>query len=299
MATGMWTAVSGASAQAQTVDAIANNLANAGTDGFKKDLPTFKEYLSVVERASNKDADPKDIPRGPITDQDLYPLDGKDQSFVVVDGTYTDFSQGPLKVTQNPLDVALDGPGFLEVSTPSGVRYTRQGSLKVAMDGRLVTSDGHAVLASAPGGLAAQQRALDQPGQGGPETQGGVAVDPAQLAARWINVRDREGALSITPQGDVFVGGDRVAKLSVVEFSNAKQLLKAGGSLYENRTAENLPLEPRATVLRQGMIEASNVNPVQEMTAMIRANRNFEQGMKAIKTYNELLGREANDIGKL
>ncbi|MGK5087212.1 flagellar hook-basal body complex protein, partial [Bdellovibrionota bacterium FG-2] len=139
MATGMWTAVSGAVAQQQNVDVVANNLANADTLGFKKDAPTFKEYLASVER----NHDGGDVPRGMIKEKEFYLLDGKDQAMVINDGTYTNFKQGNLKVTQAPLDVALDGPGFLEVSTPAGIRYTRQGSLKMAMDGRLVTSEGY------------------------------------------------------------------------------------------------------------------------------------------------------------
>ncbi len=148
MATGMWTSAAGAAAQAQSVDVVANNLANADTIGFKKDLPTFREYLTTVER----EHDAEDIPRGAFKDKDFFPLDGRDQSFVVVDNTHTDFRQGRLKITQAPLDLAIEGPGFFEVSTPNGVRYTRQGSLKMAMDGRLVTTDGFPVLAASAAG---------------------------------------------------------------------------------------------------------------------------------------------------
>ena len=120
----MWTATSGAAAQSLNLDTIANNLANTDTPAFKKDITTFKEYLATVEREHL----PTDIPRGPIKERDLYPLDGKDQAFVVVDGTQAIHKQGPLRVTQRQLDVALEGPGFLEVNTPQGIRYSRQGS---------------------------------------------------------------------------------------------------------------------------------------------------------------------------
>src|SRR4051812_16850651 len=102
VATGMWTAVSGASAQAQSVDITANNLANSDTLGFKKDLPTFKEYLTVQEREHA----PGDIQHGPVKDKDFYPLDGRDQAQVAVTGTYTNFRQGSLKLTNNPMDLA-------------------------------------------------------------------------------------------------------------------------------------------------------------------------------------------------
>jgi flagellar basal-body rod protein FlgG len=281
------------------VDVIANNLANSDTQGFKKDLPTFKEYLSTVER----EHDAEDIPRGPIKDKDFYPLDGKDQAYVVVDGTYTDFRQGSLRTTHSPLDVALDGPGFLEVSTPQGIRYTRQGSLKLAMDGRLVTSDGNPVLASQPGGLAAQP-ATAQPGQGGLTTQGGVAAgrnpSAADAAGRFINLRDRGTNFSISEAGEIYAGSDLIAKLSVVEFPDVKTLRKTGGALFENSDPLKSPgTTPQRTRVHQGVLEGSNVNPVEEMTKLIQANRMFEHDLKAMKTYGELLGREANDIGKL
>lgn len=275
----MWTSVSGAVAQQQQVDTIANNLANTDTLGFKKDMPTFKEYLANQER----EPEPQDIPRGPIKDKEFYPLDGRDQAFVVVDGTYTNFKQGNLRVTQSPLDVALDGPGFLEVSTPSGIRYTRQGSLKVATDGRLVTTEGNPVLASQPGGLADRQLA----------STGGAD------AARFINLRDRKGHLTINQQGDIYAGDELVAKLSVVEFQNLNGLRKSGGGLFENKNPSNLPTPPARTLVHQGMVETSNVNPIEEMTNLIKANRLFESDMKALKTYGDLMGREANDLGKL
>jgi len=301
MASGLWTAVSGASAQSQHVDMVANNLANQDTLGYKKDLPTFKEYLSVLEREPSA----LDVPRAPIKDKDFFPLDGRDQSFVVVDGTYTNHRQGNLRVTQAPLDLALDGPGFLEVSTPFGIRYTRQGSLKVAMDGRLVTTEGYPVLAAQPGGLAAALPVTAvQPSQGGLPTQGGVAAGQASdLAARFINLADVGGAtakISISQQGELYAGDQLIAKLGVSEFRDLNKLKKYGGQLFENRDPENqIGDGTQKTVVRQGVLENSNVNPVEEMTNLIKANRLFEHDLKAIKTFNDMLGREANDIGKL
>lgn len=280
MASGIWTAVSGAAAQSQSVDTIANNLANADTLGFKKDLPVFREYLSSLEREHST----QDIPEGPIKDKHLHPLEGKDQSFVIVDGSYTHFSPGSLRVTQSPLDLAMDGPGFIEVSTPQGLRYTRQGSLKIATDGRLVTSLGHPVLSAQAGGLAKQQ------------VSNGTSVPDA---ARFINLRDRGSHLSISESGEIYAGDDLIAKLSIVEFQNLNKLRKAGGLLFENKDPGNFSKEPMKTLVRQGVLETSNVNPVEEMTRLIQANRLFEHEMKAIKTYNDLMGREVNDIGKL
>lgn len=275
LGSGMWTSVSGAIAQAHSVDTVANNLANADTLGFKKDLPAFREYLAIREREPAA----QDISKGPIKDKDLNPIDGRDQSFVVVDGTYTQFRQGNLKVTQSPLDVAMDGPGFLEVSTPLGVRFTRQGSLKISTEGRLVTQQGYPVLSSQPGGLAQDQGTAD--------------------AGRYIDLRDRGSHISISESGEVYAGDQLIAKLSVVEFNNLNKLRKTGGQIFENREPENISSERSRTVVRQGVVETSNVNPVEEMTQLIKANRMFEHDMKALKTYQDIMGREANDIGKL
>ncbi|MGZ3708801.1 MAG: flagellar hook-basal body protein, partial [Bdellovibrionota bacterium] len=288
----------GATAQQQHVDVIANNLANSDTLGFKKDLPTFKEYLAVTERDNHPVAD---IPRGPIKDKEFYPLDGRDQAFVVTDGTYTNYRQGNLRVTQSPLDVAMDGPGFIEVSTPSGIRFTRQGSLKVATDGRLVTTEGYPVLTAQPGGLAAAPPATgtQQPGQGGPDlTQGGVGAGSA-VAARFINLKDRPRTITISGQGDIYSGDELLGKLSIVEFNDVRRLKKYGGELFENRDPNNFNTGRQITQVRQGVLETSNVNPVEEMTNLINANRMFEHDLKAMKTYGDMMAREVNDIGKL
>lgn len=276
MANGMWTAAAGAITQSQNLDVIANNLANSDTLAFKKDTPTFKEYLATVER----EHEAVDIPRGAIKDKDFYPLDGRDQSFVVTDGTHTSFRQGHLRVTQGQFDVALDGPGFLEVSTPSGIRYTRQGSLKVGSDGRLLTTEGFPVLAAEATGLA---------GQG---------AGNGNVAGRFINLRDQGARFAIGPTGEIYAGDNLIARLSVVEFQDLKQLHKTGGLMFENRQDTNR-MPPAKTIVRQGVLETSNVNPIEEMTNMIKANRLFEQDLKALKTYGELLGKEANEVGKL
>lgn len=268
----LWPAVSGAVARAQQVEIISNNLANVNTNGFKKDGIEFKEYLSKNEKMEDL---AEDIPRMPIKDKDLYPLDGRDQSFVIVNGTHTSFKTGGLKVTDNPLDLALNGPGFFEVSTPQGIRYTKAGSFKMANDGKLVTSDGFPVL-SADG------------------AQGG---DPA---GRTINLADRQGQVHINDQGDLYMNDELVAKMSVVEFGDLKQIRKVGSANFENKNPGLNPAHlPESTAIKQGMLETSNVNPVEEISHLIHANRMFEEDLKAMKTVNEMMQKEANDIGKM
>jgi flagellar basal-body rod protein FlgF len=162
-------------------------------------------------------------------------------------------------------------------------------------------------LAASPGGLAAAQLASAQQGQGGLATQGGVAAGrtPAQIAAetagaaaRFISLRDRGSNLSINQQGEIWAGDELVAKLSVVEFQKPEMLRKSASGLFDNGNPANFATTSK-TLVHQGMIEGSNVNPVEEMTNLIKANRLFEEDLKAMRTFGELLGKEANDVGKL
>ena len=264
----LWPAVSGAIARDHEVEVISNNLANVNTNGFKKDGVEFKEYLAKEEKTSDL---MEDIPRSPIKDKDLYPLGGRDQSFVVVRETHTNFRTGGIKVTDNPLDVALNGPGFFEVSTPAGIRYTKSGSFKLSHEGKLVTTDGNPVLAQGEG-------------------------DPA---GRQITLGDHKGSVHINEQGDIYMGDDLIAKLNVVEFSDLYKVRKTAGLLFENKEpVANLPKLSENTQVKQGMVEGSNVNPVEEIGNLIRANRMFEEDLKAMKTVNEMLQKEVNDVGK-
>lgn len=278
MSKGLWPAVSGAVARGHQVEVIANNLANVNTNGFKKDDVSFREYLAQKEKTEGLT---EDVPRLPIRDKDLYRLEGRDQSFVVVNGTHSIHKTGGLKNTDNPLDVALDGPGFFEISTPQGIRYTRAGSFKLSPEGRIETSDGYPVLGT--------QVATGEP----------VRTLASEAAGRFINIADREGQLQINEQGEVYMGEEKVADLSIVEFENTKSLQKSGQLNFENKNQTLLPKRAERTRALQGMIEASNVNPVEEISNLIRANRMFEQDLKAMKTVNEMMQKEVNEVGKL
>jgi flagellar basal-body rod protein FlgF len=276
-------------ARVTQVDTVSNNLANANTDGFKKDEPTFREFVGALEAP----AQPQEIPRGPITNKDLHPLDGRDKSYVVVSGVHTDFGNGQQRRTNSALDVALEGPAFFEVWTPGGVRYTRAGAFRSNVDGQLVTSEGYFVLGRAQEGFD-QGRALAQaqelePGQLPPEIQGRV-----------LTVAPIEKVLNISLSGQIFDGDNEIGQLGMVEFANTDYLKKQGGLLFENSDAELNPATvAQRTQVKQAMLETSNVNPVAEMAKLISAHRLFEHDMKAIQTYDQLMNKESNDLGKL
>jgi len=255
---------------------VANNLANADTDGFQKDAATFRTYLKTAQKEDTSLA----VPTGPIKEQDLHPIAGTDAVPVLVSGTHTLFKQGPMKVTKNPLDVAIEGKGFFEVATPQGIKFTRLGSFTVGPTGRLETKEGHPVLARSPGASRADSMEA--------------------TSSRWIDLNDRN-ALSIDEKGVITSDGKDVASLSVVEFLQPRFLAKVGGGLYRdtNPALSGLKSEDVGTKLHQGMLEASNVNPVEEMSKLIQAHRMYEQDIRALKTHSDIMQREVNDLGKL
>src|SRR6202048_501788 len=197
------------------MDVVANNVANINTNGYKADRSLFSEYLNSGAHEDN--------------------FKGRDRavSYVLDNGTFKDFTQGPLEQTKNPLDVAVDGGGFLVVQTPAGERYTRDGGLQINNQGQLVTASGNPVLG----------------------TSGPIVFQPT----------DKE--VSIAADGNVTVleGINRIdsvrGKLRVVSFAQAQQLLKDGSNLYSASTGA--VAQPDITSkLRQGFIEKSNVNSV-------------------------------------
>ena len=274
MSKGLWPAVSGSIAQSERLDAIANNLANADTNGFKRDQVAFTSVLSSAVTAAQKE----DIPRKLYTEKDFHRLDGGESAYAIVEGTHTDFAQGRAKVTGAPLDVALEGKGFLEVLAPQGTRFTRQGSMRLSADGALVTMEGFPVL-----------------------SKGGAELVPREeLAARAIRIDPAKSTqISITADGKIFQGREQVAELSVVEFVDPKLLVKEGSALFQNDNAANISAEATSTNVRQGMLETSNVNSVQEITEMLKATRMFEANQKMVRAYGEMESRSVNDIGKL
>jgi len=212
------------------LDVVANNVANVNTTGFKADRSLFEEFLRSNARENN--------------------FVGRDRnvSFVQDRATLKDFSQGPTEQTKNPLDVAIDGDGFLVVQTPNGPRYTRDGSMQISQTGQLVTKTGSPVL-----------------GTGGP-----------------ITFQPTDHDINISADGTVTVqeGTNRTdsvrGKLRMVSFAQAQSALKKEGSnLY---SAEGAPPLPATTSkLSQGFIEKSNVNSVMEMTRMIDVTRAYTQ----------------------
>ena len=265
---GVYTALSGAVAQSLKLDTIANNIANVNTPGFKRDQQLFNEYLT----ANEKPPEVIQVPRIPASIESFYDMQGGDKSFVDSKGTFTDFSQGSLKHTGNPLDVAVDGPGFFEISTPQGVRLMRNGNFTLNGQGELVTKDGFPVLKA-----------------------GGEGADPA---SRTIRVEGKS-PISINDRGEILEGDKNLGQLSLVNVLNPDCLQKVGNSMYNFKTnmAPQL-VDIKNPAMRQGFVELSNVNVVREMTDMIMTNRIFESTQKAISAYDGMADKLVNVVGK-
>lgn len=262
---GIFTALSGAMAQSQRLDTIANNIANANTTAFKKDQQTFYEYLSAYE----KPPDVVQVPRVPASIESFYDMQGGDRGYVDSAGTFTDFTQGQLRPTGSTLDMALEGRGLFEVLTPQGVRFTRNGQFKVDGNGSLVTKEGYLVLKDG--------------------TQ-----DPAQ---RRIAVEGRN--LTVSKNGEIYDAGNPVGRLSVVEVSNPDSLQKVGNSLYSLKpNFTETPIPSVDSQVNQGFLELSNVNIVTEMTDMIAASRTFETAQKAMKAFDQMDDKLINEVPK-
>jgi flagellar basal-body rod protein FlgF len=265
-AKGIYSAMSGAMAQSQRLETISNNLANANTTAFKKDKQTFHEYVTANEKPPSV----MTIPRITASVESFYDMQGGDRAYVDSKGTYSDFTQGALKNTGGPLDVAVEGQGFFEVLTPAGVRLTRNGSFKMDGDGKLVNNEGFPVLKAGTG-------------------------DPA---GRTFQLTGKN--VTVGYNGELYEGDTSLGKLSVIDIKDKEALQKQGSSLYGVKPNYEAALNSTNNFkLHQGFLEMSNVNVVDEMTDMIQASRTFEATRNAIKAYDQMDQKLVNEVPKV
>lgn len=278
----LWVPLSGAIAQQRKVETIANNVANANTPGFKKDRVVFKEYLTALE----KGAQDLHMPRKEWQPKDFYHTHGAQNAMVKVAGSFTDHSQGQLSPTNNPFDLALHGPGFFEIQTPNGLRYTRRGTFSLDQSGFLVNNQGFRVL-----------RRLDPATLNNNQGQNAGADGAPQPNQRFIQINPNQ-PFSVDLAGRVVSNGENIAQVSIVEFGDLATLKKEGKGNYINSDNNNILASQPKTSVRQGFVEDSNINVVEEMSELIKANRHFESIQRAIKAYDNITGRAVNDISK-
>ncbi len=264
MIKGIETAALGMNAQTLKQNVIANNLANADTTGFKREMMIFEgkrtsspTITSTCPTCSSSDetcCGTKDGENFAILDA-LYT-----RRSPVISESYTVFENGGLKPTQNPFDMAIEGDAFFTVQTPMGVRYTRAGSFTADAEGILVTQHGYQVM-----------------GTNGP-----------------INVNGKN--LAVGTDGTVSVDGEIRGQLQLVSFSDKRQLIKNGDTLF--RTTESTEQVPSQSSVVQGFLETSNVNSIREMVEMISAYRTYESNQRSITAQDTTLGLAVNDVGQ-
>jgi len=262
MQEGIYIAASAGLKQQTKLDIIANNLANVNNAGFKKDGIIFKELIPPFEPDTSFESSRNTLLPADVSNRNV--------AYVGINEFYTNHSQGNLVQTGNSLDLGLDGEGFFAVNTPQGVRYTRNGNFRLDTNEQLVTQEGYPVLGDA----------------------GGPVTIPAQ-----------GGNVTIDAAGTVSVGGGigitAIGQIRAVNFENKKDLVKVGADLY--RTADpQIKETPAANVsVRQGFLESSNVNTVEEMTQMISTLRGFEAYQKVIQSIDAADEQSVNNIGRV
>jgi flagellar basal-body rod protein FlgF len=240
MERGLYIAASGMLTELVRQDQLANDLANANTPGYKGEISSQSSFGDMLlENTANGQA--------------IGPLG----LGVGIAATTVDPTQGPINQTGEPLDVALQGPGFLAVQTAQGTRYTRDGQLAVSASGQLTTSLGDPVLDP----------------QGKPISVAGHASD-----------------LKIAPDGTITAAGKTLGKLAIVSLANVAE---QGDTLLTGTPGA----APKGTTLQQGALEGSSTNPATVMVDMITSMRTFESMQKVVNSIDETLSRGIDSAG--
>ncbi|MDR1607732.1 MAG: flagellar hook-basal body protein [Deltaproteobacteria bacterium] len=219
----------GMMAQEERMNLASNNMANVNTAGYKKDVPIFEGY--------------------------------------VVKQSKTYFGQGPFKLTENDLDMALDGPGFFQIETPNGLRFSRNGTFSVNSAGQIVTADGYALV--------------------------GAGVVPEGTLKVIIEPEGRVQAVNVDLESEV------IGQIELVEFEDPNMLIKEGYDFFVPKSPEFLPEAATQTRIEQGFLEMSNVNPVNESVELIDLYRVYEALQKIVHTKQEMDQKATGELGKL
>lgn len=231
-------AAGGLRARMEALDMLANNIANASTAGFKRD----GEFYGIYESAESN---------------------SYSAALPLIEKPWTDFSQGTLQQTGNPLDLALSGEGFFAVQGPSGPLYTRTGSLRVLSSGVLATNEGH--------GLRL--------------VGGGV-------------LRVQPGAFEIATDGTVRQSGQTLGRLEIVNFPRGS-LVKQGATLFRPADPATSPTVAAETEVHQGKVEGANVSTAESAVRLVNLMRQFESLQRAVSIGSEMNRKAVEEVAKV
>ena len=255
MINSLWIAKTGMTAQQTQLDVISHNLSNVSTTGFKRNNAVFEDLIyQNLRQVGAQTSEENQLPTGLHLGLGVRTV-----------ATSRNFTQGSLQQSNNSLDVAINGNGFFEVQLPDGtIGYTRDGSFQLDSQGRLVTS-------------------------------GGLPV------ANGITVPQGATSISISESGVVsatLAGNPQPQQLGQLAMSsiNAAGLQPVGQNMYKESAASGAPQQGQPGtnglgVMRQGFLETSNVNVVEELVTMIQTQRAYEMNSKAIQTSDQMLAK--------
>jgi flagellar basal-body rod protein FlgF len=234
-------AASGLSSRMESLEMLANNVANAATGGYKCDREFYSLYV-----APEADSSPT-------------------ATMPVIEKPWTDFSQGLLRSTGNPLDLAISGKGFFAVNGPSGPLYTRDGSFRLASNGQLVTADGYAVRSTSGNSL----------------TFAGT------------------GSIQIAPDGTVTQDGAVTGQLQIADFTSTAGLVKHGSNYFQASDPSVAPSAAPGTSVEQGQLEASNAGSSESAVRLISVMRHFEMLQKAVTLAAQMNQQAVEQVAKV
>lgn len=250
----LWVSRTGLSAQDTRLTTISNNLANAGTVGFKRDDVVFEDLLYQIKRQ----------PGGSSSQNTQLPSGLQLGTGVRVIGTQKEFTEGSVQLTDRPLDLAINGRGFFEILLPDGTTaYTRNGQFHLSVDGEMVTARGMVL----------------QPGINIPED------------AQTITISE-DGIVEVTIFGEA--APQQVGQIMLTNFINPAGLQAIGNNLFLETASSGVPQQGEAANnglgrLEQNALESSNVDVVEELVNMISTQRTYEMNSKVISTADQML----------
>lgn len=251
----LYTAVSGLITLENKQATITNNIANANTTGFKGDNLSMKSFDEVLIQNRDKISGGRNV-KNSIGTLSLG---------AEIDSVDTRFTQGLLKSTNKPTDLAIDGRGFFTVQNGNETVFTRDGNFKVANDGYLITNGGDRVLGT---------------------NKNTGTIEPIFVGTNNFVIDNYNG---------VNVNGESTYSLALADFNDYGTLTKVGDNYYSGKN----PVYNAQVWVNQGYLEQSNVNVSDEMIEMMTTMRNFETNQKMVQTIDSTLEKAANEIGNV
>ena len=245
-------AASGMRALMDTLNMSANNLANSSTNGFKSDKEFYGLYTSAEAQAA-ADAEGYLASTNPV-----------------VQSQYTDFAQGMLVRTGNPLDLALNGKGFFAADGTSGPLYTRNGNFKLSPDGILVTHEGYPL------------RTINN------------------VNNKNVPIQTQSNSpLTVTPEGEVQQDGVPLGTLELVNFSDTRVLSKQGNNYFRLEDPKSKPVPVTETQVEQAKLEGSNVSTAGAAVRLVHVMRQFEMLQKAVSISGDMNKHAVEEVARV